>query len=248
MFKENKYTRWYFSIIERAELRNNSIGYCERHHIIPRTLGGDNSKRNIVTLTAREHYICHALLPRMCIGGKHKSSMVFAFLMMGQWESNTSKGQRYKSKVYAITKARYVESIRGTNHPLTGTSWSDERRAEHSRRLKELGINKGLTRSPELRAKISATKIARGASVGEKNPMYGKNHTKETRQLQSEKKKAIMTDDRLEMMVTANPRSRRVRTQDGLEFDSLSAARRHYGLQSKHSAIIRINRGDWVYV
>lgn len=37
----------------------------EKHHIIPKTIGGDNSENNIVRLTPREHYIAHLLLTKI---------------------------------------------------------------------------------------------------------------------------------------------------------------------------------------
>lgn len=36
--------------------------YVERHHIIMKSLGGSNNKSNLVTFTARQHYIAHLLL------------------------------------------------------------------------------------------------------------------------------------------------------------------------------------------
>ena len=49
MYLTNKYTRWYYKIITNA---NNRILpkniYVERHHVIPKSLGGANSKDNLV--------------------------------------------------------------------------------------------------------------------------------------------------------------------------------------------------------
>ena len=36
--------------------------YTETHHIVPYCISKDNSKNNLVVLTAREHYIAHLLL------------------------------------------------------------------------------------------------------------------------------------------------------------------------------------------
>ncbi len=36
--------------------------YTERHHIIPKCMGGGNEAANIAILTAREHFIAHWLL------------------------------------------------------------------------------------------------------------------------------------------------------------------------------------------
>ena len=55
------YKRIYNQLIERAKTRTLE-GYKEKHHIIPKCLGGNNSKENLVELTAREHFLCHLLL------------------------------------------------------------------------------------------------------------------------------------------------------------------------------------------
>ena len=36
--------------------------YVEMHHIVPRCLGGNNNKENLVCLTGREHYVAHKIL------------------------------------------------------------------------------------------------------------------------------------------------------------------------------------------
>lgn len=59
MFIENKYKIIYFRIINNAKTRALPTEYVETHHIIPKSLGGDNTKTNVVLLTGREHFICH---------------------------------------------------------------------------------------------------------------------------------------------------------------------------------------------
>jgi hypothetical protein len=75
IFIDNKDTRWYFNIINRAKPRHLTE-YSENHHIVPKSLGGNNSKENLVQLTAREHFICHRLLIRMLVG-ENKGKMVY---------------------------------------------------------------------------------------------------------------------------------------------------------------------------
>lgn len=67
MFKTNKYTKYYFNIITNAknQVRTKKDSHYENHHIIPKSMGGSNTKNNLVLLTAREHFICHMLLIRM---------------------------------------------------------------------------------------------------------------------------------------------------------------------------------------
>lgn len=60
------YKKTYDSLISKGLLRGlnkaNLGYYTERHHIIPKCLGGENISTNYVLLTAREHIIAHMLL------------------------------------------------------------------------------------------------------------------------------------------------------------------------------------------
>lgn len=42
--------------------RFNVNGYKERHHILPKCMGGNDDKENLIDLTAQEHYEAHRLL------------------------------------------------------------------------------------------------------------------------------------------------------------------------------------------
>jgi hypothetical protein len=111
MYLQNKFSYYYYNIINKAKSRDlpKEI-YTEKHHIIPKSLGGDNSDSNIVKLTAREHFICHLLLTKM-VTGKSKRSMTFAVWSMTNLDHSTSQG-RYKitSHRYAILKKQVSEA------------------------------------------------------------------------------------------------------------------------------------------
>jgi len=64
IFTESKYTKWYFSIVNEAVKRKSVDILYEKHHIIPRSLGGSNENKNLVNLSLREHFICHLLLTK----------------------------------------------------------------------------------------------------------------------------------------------------------------------------------------
>lgn len=107
MFIKNKYRDEYFDIIKNSvhtiKLPKNHIDYIylENHHIIPRSLGGDNSKDNLVLLTAQDHYRCHELLPRFTVG-KDKNKMLCA------WNYMSMIGERkVDEELYATLKMEY---------------------------------------------------------------------------------------------------------------------------------------------
>lgn len=77
----------------------------ERHHVIPKCLGGSNSKDNLVELTAREHFICHWLLHRI---NPESHSLAFAFRMISTM--NTRTHSRYVPSSRTIAEARQAAS------------------------------------------------------------------------------------------------------------------------------------------
>lgn len=112
MFIQNKYFAWYNAIIKNAQSRRLGPDlYAENHHIVPRSLGGSNSKSNIVRLLAREHFVCHLLLPRFTTGAG-KKKMERAALMLTVTSGNQ---QRYKftNRIYEMVKRNFSSSIKG---------------------------------------------------------------------------------------------------------------------------------------
>lgn len=74
MFISNKYTKTYFTLIDRAKSRPLPNKF-EKHHIVPKSMGGSNKKENLVALTIKEHRLCHILLTKMVSDPRHKISM-----------------------------------------------------------------------------------------------------------------------------------------------------------------------------
>lgn len=102
MYNETKYTRWYYQLIEKR-LKTVPDGYTEKHHIIPKSLGGPDDSNNLVELTAREHYICHWLLTKMTTGA-HKSKMMYAMIRLCN-----GKDTRVPARVYEYAKLQYKD-------------------------------------------------------------------------------------------------------------------------------------------
>lgn len=116
VFITNKYTQWYYSIIQAAHSRTNE-GYTERHHIIPKSLGGNNSKNNLVRLTAREHFICHRLLTKMT-DGHQKVKMLHA---LGKFiQSNHLQKRELTARQYEVARKAIIDARTGTKRPGIG--------------------------------------------------------------------------------------------------------------------------------
>ena len=124
-----KYQRWYDQIIERARHRTLDV-YHERHHILPRCLGGSDDPSNLVDLTYREHFLVHWLLTRLH-EGRAKILMVFAVNAMtmqlgprlvGGWRIEVAKRLFKQQALERLARRR--------------AAWLAKRRAEYDERIR----------------------------------------------------------------------------------------------------------------
>ncbi len=81
MIEKYSDSEYFLQYIEITSNEYTGEDYSEVHHIIPRSLGGNNDKTNLVRLRASDHYIAHKLLYLMCTG-EDKQKMALAWSMM----------------------------------------------------------------------------------------------------------------------------------------------------------------------
>jgi hypothetical protein len=198
----NKYKIWYKQITERGQTRK-LLPPFEVHHILPKSLGGDNSSKNKTTLTNREHFICHWLLTKIYPTGDEHWKMLNALRIMRAENANQTRySTRITSRVYDKLKTEYSilqsERVRGKNNPMYGKA----RTAEMNEAVSKSNIgDKNASKRPDVAYKISKSKtgVSRDpfsdewkqkmslAKQGENNNMFGKTHSDETKQKQREK-------------------------------------------------------------
>jgi hypothetical protein len=130
---EDKYSRCYDRLILRAQNRKlDKNTYVEKHHIIPRSFGGDNNNKNLVKLTAKEHYIAHALLWKMKFLPEHHSKMSYALRIMIFGAGTKKQLRNYKchSRLYQSVRIEFSQNhsknMAGENNPFFGKKHSSE--------------------------------------------------------------------------------------------------------------------------
>jgi 5-methylcytosine-specific restriction endonuclease McrA len=107
--------------------------YYEEHHILPRSLGGDNSPENLVLLTGREHYLAHFLLYKIYQGTSHEKPMACAFWFMQVKcpNSRLHEAARITLATYAseraTTRVRTDKEIAERRQALSKSEWHKNR-------------------------------------------------------------------------------------------------------------------------
>lgn len=171
LFKTNKYSKWYFNIIQNAANSNRSkdTQYYESHHIVPKSFGGSNKKSNLVLLTPREHFLCHLLLPKMMIDPVKTGKMVYAFFRMKHKHKNSKLFDRFRSAYGSLTA--------GENNPFYGKTHT----AETKQKISRLG------KYHTLESRKQMSEVKKGTGIGKDNPMFGKVHPQEWRDAHSKR-------------------------------------------------------------
>lgn len=111
--KRNKYLKWYINIIKKNKKNKiiHEVGY-EIHHIIPKSCGGNNTNKNKVKLSFKEHFICHLLLTKIFANIDYHYKMLCAFKYM----NTKSKYTEYRtniigSKLYDTVNSEYSKIL-----------------------------------------------------------------------------------------------------------------------------------------
>jgi hypothetical protein len=112
----NKYSKWYFDIIDQGKKRIlEDKTYTEVHHIIPKSFGGTDEISNLVILTYREHFLCHWLLTK-CVSDKYKRKALGALSSM----------RRNKKQVVSKSSWRFEVMKQAVKEAMTGRTIKEE--------------------------------------------------------------------------------------------------------------------------
>ena len=104
------YQKHYSALIEKGQNRSSLMGLIERHHIIPRCMGGSDNIDNLVELTPEEHFVAHQLLVK--IYPKNRKLI----LALSGMCTNSCKNPR-NNKWYGWIRRKMSSASAGENNP-----------------------------------------------------------------------------------------------------------------------------------
>ena len=178
--------------------------YKEKHHIIPKCLGGTNDGDNLIDLYAREHFEAHRLL---ALENPKNNKLVSAWWLMCSCKRECQ--ERYEATAEEYEKARIAFSERvkerqsGKNHYLYGKHPSNETRQKMS------ASRKGKTSKLKGRC-------------GKDSPTYGRKQSEEAKLKMSLSKKGKYLKEN-------NPSSKKV-VCEGIVYDCVIDCANKYSI------------------
>lgn len=174
----------------------NKDGYTERHHIIPKSMGGLDHSDNLILLTGREHFIAHVLLWK----AYRNKQTNFALWSMKMKEKRNFHLSSKNYEQLKIEHSTFQSERMKKNNPMHN-SLSQEKISNHRKgctltegtKIKIGKAHKGKIVSQETKQKMSASSKGKPKTMqhklslslnhcdvsGSKNPMYGKSAVKD---------------------------------------------------------------------
>lgn len=194
------YQKIYDKICYGAKSQNRVKGngiYYEAHHILPVCLGGDGkvgqykTHKNIVLLTAKEHFVSHKLLYFIYPNNK---SIFHGYRMMAKMTAKTNSREfNLTGREYEEIRIKFTESVSGKNAP--------SKRPEVAKKISE--SQKGKIVSIETKQKVTE-----GLKRYYKNNLgiqKGRKTSDDTKRKQSDAKKGkVGNPNSINAMVKAN--------------------------------------------
>lgn len=182
-FQNNKYTTWYFNIINSARnqhrLKTKTGEYFELHHILPKCAFPQysnlkNNPWNGILLTTKEHYICHWLLIKMAKTREHeiKFSQGLYKMLSDKRNSRDYSFSRYALLTHLKTKGRTEQHNKKLSDSRKGKSiFKDSTGKTYISKIDDqrvlngelVGITKGIKGKPVNKNMI----VARNSITGE---------------------------------------------------------------------------------
>lgn len=190
--------------------------YHERHHIVPKCMGGSNDKENLIDLFAREHFEAHRLL---ALENPKNEKLVYAWWMMAHGTK-----REYQDRC-GVTAEEYEEAKKY----LCGIPKSKETKIKMS--LAQIGeknhrYGKHLTDEEK--------EHLRKLMIGENNPFFGKKHTEESKEKISTANTNPSEETRKKMSKSAKERC----TEDWRQWASEKAKKQCKGKNNPNAKVV----------
>ena len=161
--------------------------YHERHHIIPKCLGGTNDENNLIDLFAREHFEAHRLL---ALENLNERDLCLAWWCMSSMK-NENEEDRYICTPEEFEEARKAHSnnLKGENNPMYGVHRYGELNPMYGKKHSE-ETKKKIAEKSKMNVKDWTNNPYIGKSrKGKDSPAFGVKRSEETKKKLSEIRK-----------------------------------------------------------
>ena len=166
------YRTIYKELCARGQTNRNLVCYTEKHHIIPKCLGGTNTVSNLTVLSSREHFIAHRLLVKIYNLPKLWYALFNMTVRQPKGQRNQINSRLYEAIREQVNRVRcspeqrnlVASKSRGNTNVRGKKWWFNEQSDLYIRCEQSPGsgwVNKGLPASQKQKEAVSAVMSSR---------------------------------------------------------------------------------------
>lgn len=185
------YQKIYHNLIQKRQIILLENQYTEKHHIVPKCMGGTDDESNLVVLTPEEHFLAHQLLVK--IYPEHQGLKYALYLM-----TISPNGRRNNNKLYGWIKRDY-----DANRIQSSGFLGRKHKPETIEKMKKARAKQVITE--ETKQKISSTKKGVKMSEEAKASMNEKRRNHES-WLESHRNKKMSDEAKAKISAANNGR------------------------------------------
>lgn len=229
------YYKTYNSLIDKClKSTYSSDVYTEKHHILPKCMGGTDDQSNLVIMPAREHIIAHLLLMNAFPGVAGLTFAANCMLFSNCYGRKGVAEERISSRTFSRVREENAKMASKIMSGKKRAPASDELRRKRSENFKgEKNPMYGKHLSNDHKKKLS------NAFKGEKHPLFGKHLSDETKKKISDTQKGRkLPPERVAKISEAtkggkNPRAKKVITPEGKIYGCITELAKDLGICRK---------------
>ena len=111
------YSEFINNILNDRGRFNCNNEYHERHHILPKCMGGTDDKNNLIDLFAKEHFEAHKLL---ALENPDNRKLQLAYVCMSFVKNNSEHRYQLSAEEYEEARIACSKACSGENNPFYG--------------------------------------------------------------------------------------------------------------------------------
>lgn len=125
---KNKYRNIYIRLITRCKQMTSEelSGYNEKHHILPKCMGGGNNKENLIKLPIRYHIMAHIILVEAYPENYKLRYSMNMMLFSNKPKINEVVRAHFSTRTIARERELCIINKKGENHPVYGKYRTEE--------------------------------------------------------------------------------------------------------------------------
>jgi hypothetical protein len=113
---KEKLPKIYLDFIEECKLKEYDKTFTHNHHILPKFMGGNNNKDNLIKLSVEDHFLAHKILAEHCHSEYKAHAAASLNILYKHWNNATNSDYNKVKKIISDALKGSANGMYGKTH------------------------------------------------------------------------------------------------------------------------------------